>query len=409
MVVTGLGVTTALGITVEGFWENIFAGKCGIRLIEKVDVSDYQVKLAGEIDLTDEMKAHFKKQKQFKRLDPYIVYGYVAASQAAADAGIEDSTLVPERCGSLMGTGDGGSNSFVDNVKFVKERGLSSVHPMFITNIIPSTLAGYVAQNWDLRGPCFSVNSACATGNHAIGSAAMMIEVGMADMIMAGSSEAPLCNMGVGGFGNIGALSLSSDPESASRPFEKNRDGFVLSDGAGAVCLEELEHAKKRGAHIYCEISGYGFTCDAHDLVAPQPEARGAMAAIKLALEKAQLSPGDIDLINAHATSTSLGDLAEAKAIHAIFGKYLDDILIHSTKSMLGHSLGGAASIEAVAIMPAITKGIVHPTVNQVERDDEVNLDIVTELTEAKVDHAISNSFGFGGQNAVVVYSKFKG
>jgi 3-oxoacyl-[acyl-carrier-protein] synthase II len=267
----------------------------------------------------------------------------------------------------------------------------------------------YFAKERNFQGPNFSVNSACATSNHAIGVAATMIRSGLVDIMMAGGSESVVNIAGIAGFSAIGALSRRNDtPETASRPFALDRDGFVLSEGSGVLCLEELEHAKKRGATIYAELSGYGLSCDAHDLVAPHPEGRGVLLSMSMAMESAGLAPEDIDLVNAHGTSTSIGDIAEANALRHIFGKETDRILVHSTKSMVGHLIGGAGGVEAIATILALHKGIVHPSINIFEKDPEINLNIATETRECTVKHALSNGFGFGGQNSSIILSRFE-
>jgi len=263
---------------------------------------------------------------------------------------------------------------------------------------------------WNLQGPCFSVNSACATGNHALGVAASLIKMGMADAIFTGGAEAPIFPSGMAAFGNIMALSERNDsPETASRPFDKDRDGFVLSEGAGVLCLEELEHARRRGARIYAELSGYGFSSDAFDLVAPHPDSRGSAQAMTSALESAKLNVDQIDLINCHAASTLLGDLAESKAINSVFKDHAPGVPAHSTKSMTGHPLGAASAVEAIASILAIKEGVIHPTINQFEQDPRIMLNVVrNQPRDARVNHILSNGFGFGGENAAIALSRFE-
>jgi 3-oxoacyl-[acyl-carrier-protein] synthase II len=270
--------------------------------------------------------------------------------------------------------------------------------------------SAYFAKDFNFQGPNFSINSACATSNHAIGIAAMMIQYGMADVMMAGGCENTASLPAVGGFNAMGALSRRNDsPETASRPFDTGRDGFVCSEGAGILCLEELEHAKKRGAAIYAELTGFGLSCDAHDLVAPHPEGRGIIAAVHMALESAGLNTSDVDLINAHGTSTPIGDLVESKTMRRIFGAEADRIMVHSTKSMVGHMIGAAGGVEAIACILALYKGVVHPSINIFEKDPGIDLNIITKPTECKVRHALSNGFGFGGQNSCIILSRFEG
>ena len=409
VVITGIGTINPLGSSVSEYWDNLVLGKSGIRGIRSFDFADYSVRIAGEVDLPD-LTEYFRSKKMIRRLDRYIIFGHVAASQAIRDSGL-DIEKAPHRYGVLIGTGDGGVESLRENMVRIAKDGLQAASPFFIINGIPSTGSAFVAQEWNLRGPSFSVNSACATSNHAMGVAATLIKMGMADAIFAGGSEAPVNPAGIAAFGNILALSVRNDsPETASRPFDKDRDGFVLSEGAGVLCLEELNHARKRGAHIYGEITGFGFSSDAHDLVAPHPDADGAAQAINAALDLAQIGPDDVSLINGHATSTPLGDKIESRAINAVFGDYAAKVPVQSTKSMLGHPLGAAGAVEAIAAIMALEKGIVHPTTNQFERDPEINLNIIEEAMEMKdVRHILSNGFGFGGQNAAVVISQFTG
>ncbi len=409
IVITGLGTINPIGNNVTEFWDNLLAGKSGVRLLRNFDVADFPVRIGGEIDLPD-LTPYFKEKRMTRRLDRYSVFAHVAGTQALKDSGIDPETD-PTRYGALIGSGDGGVRAHYENVERIVKNGMQAVSPFYIINAIPSTAAGFFAQHWNLRGPCFSVSSACATGNHAMGLAALLIKWGMADAIIAGGSEAALNISGIAAFGKIQALSERNDsPETASRPFDKTRDGFILSEGAGALCLEEFEHAKKRGAKIYAELKGFGFSCDAFDFVMPHPEGRGPVQAMDQAMMSAGLTPGDIGLINAHATSTPIGDRAEACAIAQTFGAEAARVLIHSTKSMTGHSLGGASAIEAIACILAFEKNLIHHTTNQFERDPEINLNIVRDRPmEKKIDHALSDAFGFGGQNAVVILSRFKG
>jgi 3-oxoacyl-[acyl-carrier-protein] synthase II len=408
VVITGLGTINPIGNTVGEFWENLIRGKSGVRLSKNVNLADYSVKIAAEIDLPD-LTGYFKEKRMIRRLDRYIIFAHVAGTQALRDSGL-DPEENPARFGSLIGTGDGGVYAHRENVERIVKSGLPSVAPFYIINAIPNTGAGFFAQSWNLQGPCFSVNSACASGNHSIGLAALLIKWGMADAIIAGGTEAPVNESGIAAFGKIQALSERNDsPETASRPFDRDRDGFVLAEGGGALCLEELEHAKKRGAKIYAEVKAFAFSCDAHDFVTPHPEGRGAVSAMKSAIADAGLTVKDIGLINAHATSTTIGDKSEAVGITKVFGKDNPNILVHSTKSMTGHSLGATSAIEAIAVIMAFEKNVIHHTTNQFEQDPEISLNIVKHRPlEKKVDHILSNAFGFGGQNAVVILSRFK-
>ena len=407
VVITGIGTVNPLGNNIDDYWSNLLAGISGVRLIQNVEIDDYMIKIAGEIDLPD-VRDLFKEKKMAKRLDRYIVLGYLAGTQALKDSGL-DIDGAPHRYGSMIGTGDGGVGAYLENVERIVKTGMQSTSPFYIINAIPNTGAGFFAQAWNLQGPSFSVSSACATSNHAIGTSAMMIKMGMADAFFTGGTEAPVNKNGLSAFGNIYALSARNDsPETASRPFDVDRNGFILGEGAGVVCVEELEHAKRRGAKIYCEVTGFGFTCDAHDLVAPHPEARGATQALKLALANAELNPEDIDLINAHATSTQLGDVTEFHAAQAVFGELAKKTPVHSTKSMTGHLLGAAGGVEAIAIILAFEKNVAHMTINQFNQDPEIGFNVIkADPMEMRPKHIISNGFGFGGQNSAVVFSRF--
>lgn len=410
VVITGMGTINPLGFNTQGFWDSLIQGKSGIRRVQKYDVSDFSVQIAGEIDLPD-LTPYFKSKKMIRRLDPYILYSLVSATQAIKDSGLD--TVIekaPHRYGVLIGTGYGATKANSENLVKIAIEGIASASPFFVINVIPNTAAAYVAQEWNLQGPSFCVSSACATSNHAIGLSALLVKSGLADAMLAGGTEAAVHPTGLAAFGNIMALSMRNDsPETASRPFDRDRDGFVLSEGAGILCLEELEHAKKRNAPIYGEITGFGCSSDAHDLVAPHPDADGASRAIRNALDSAGLVPDDIDLINSHATSTPLGDQIESRAVNAVFGSRAAEVPVQSTKSMVGHLLGAAGAVEAIATLLVLERGLIHPTINQFEKDPDINLNIINHLEENdKVQHILSNGFGFGGQNAAVIISRFR-
>ena len=406
MVITGMGTINPIGSSVKEFWENLVKGKSGVRHLQSFPIDGYSVQIAGEIDLPD-LSTYFKNKKMAKRLDRYVILAQIAATQAIRDSGL-DVDKAPQRYGVIIGTGEGGVGTRYNNTVKMLRDGMQSSSPFFVM-CIPSTASGYFAMEWNLQGPCFSVNSACATGNHAFGVAASLIKMGMADAIFTGGAEAPIFPSGMAAFGNIMALSeRNNSPETASRPFDKDRDGFVLSEGAGVLCLEELEHARARGARIYAELTGYGFSSDAHDLVAPHPESRGCVQAIQGALESARLNVDQIDLINCHAASTPLGDLAESKAITTVFKDRVNGVPAHSTKSMTGHPLGAASAVEAIAAILAIHDGVIHPTINQFEQDPRITLNVVrNQPRDARVNHVLSNGFGFGGENAAVTISRF--
>ncbi len=401
-----MGTINPIGNGVTEFWENLIKGKSGTRRILSFPVDNYPVRIAGEVDLPD-LSPYFKNRKMARRMDRFVVLAQIAGHQAVRDSGL-DVEKAPHRYGVIIGTGEGGAATRYFNTKKIVEDGMQSTSPFFVM-CVPSTASGFLSMEWNLQGPCFSVNSACATGNHAMGVAASLIRMGMADAIFTGGSEAVINPMGLSAFGNIMALSERNDsPETASRPFDRERDGFVLSEGAGVLCLEELEHAKRRGATIYAELTGYGFTGDAYDLVAPHPDSRGSALAIQNALDSARLNPDQVDLLNCHAASTPLGDVAESRAINLVFKDLASKVPAQSTKSMTGHPLGAASAVEAIAAILAIQKGVIHPTINQFEQDPEITLNVVrNKPREGRVDHVLSNGFGFGGQNAAVIISRF--
>jgi 3-oxoacyl-[acyl-carrier-protein] synthase II len=409
VVITGLGTINPLGYTVDEFWNNLELGKPGVRLATKTDLSNFHVKIAGEVDMPD-LSQYFQSKKMIKRLDDYIIYSHVAGTQAVKDAGL-DIDKEPHRCGALIGTGDGGIKAHITNINRISTTGMQSTSPFYVISTIPNTGTAFFAQEWNLQGPSFSISSACATSNHAIGVAATLIQSGMADVMFAGGSEAAVNQAGLAAFGNIMALSDRNDsPETASRPFDVERNGFVLSEGAGVVCLEELEHARKRGAHIYGELSGFYFTTDAHDLVAPHPEARNSSQAMRGAIDTAGIQAEEVGLVNCHGTSTPKGDVVEGMAINNVLGDYGKKVPVHSTKSMVGHLLGGASAVEAIAALLVFERGVIHPSINLFHQDPHIHLNVVTEPRDGKsVDHIVSNAFGFGGHNASIVLSRFKG
>lgn len=408
VVITGMGTVNPIGNTLEEYWSNLIKGKSGVRLAQYTDLENYPVKIGAEVDMPD-LTPYFSQKKMVRRMDRFIIFSQVAASQAIRNAGL-DVEKAPHRYGAVIGTGDAGVGVQYANVSNAITKGMDTISPFYVVGTIPNTAASYVAKEFNLQGPNFTVNSACASSNHAMGLAAMHIKMGLADAIVTGGSEAVVNTMGFGGFGVIRALSERNDsPETASRPFDKDRDGFILGEGAGVLCFEELEHAKARGAHIYGEFTGFGFSCDAYDLVAPHPEGKGACAAMELALTNAEINKEDVGLINAHGTSTPLGDLAESRAITKVFEQLAETIPVHSTKSMIGHLVGAGGGVEAIAGILALEKNIIHPTINQFEQDREIKLNVVrNKPMEARVDHFLSNSFGFGGQNAAIIISKFK-
>ena len=411
VVITGMGTINPIAYNVKEFWENLIKGKSGIRLARNIDLSSFNVQIGGEVDYPDDLQDYLPK-KLIKRLDRFIIFSQVAASQAFQDSGIESSDVqkAPQRYGAIIGTGDAGNGLHYEMCKRIQKHGMESVSPYYAVGVIPNIPPALFSKEYGFMGPNYSVNSACATSNHAIATAFMMIKTGQADVMISGGTESVLNEAGYSGFAIIFALSQRNDsPETASRPFDKDRDGFVLAEGAGALCLEELEHAKRRDAQIHAELKGFGFSCDAHDLVAPRMDGKGAALAIELALESAGLTKENIDLINAHGTSTPLGDLSESIAIRRVFGHHADKIPVHSTKSMVGHLIAAAGGVESIASILAIKEGVIHPSINVFEQDPDIDLYVAANKPlEKKVNHVISNSFGFGGQNASLIISRFQ-
>ncbi|MEN2997839.1 MAG: beta-ketoacyl-ACP synthase II [Brevinematia bacterium] len=411
VVVTGLGIVTSLGFEVEEYFNNLVAGKSGISTLEIEDLdSESPSKIGGQIKNFD--AENFLDKKVVRRTDRYTHFAIYASRKAIEDAGLNNySSLDKERVGVIIGSGIGGGLQFYNNsVKFFQE-GRRKVNPNFISMSIADTASGYVSIEYGFRGPNYTAVSACASANHSIVVSVMHILNGDADVMITGGSEAALNGLCIAGFTQIDALSSRNDePEKASRPFDKNRDGFVISEGAGILVIESLEHALKRGARIYAEIVGYGVSGDAYHHVAPCADGSGAAIAMKNALRSAGISPQDVGLINSHGTSTPLGDKAEVLAIKSVFGEHAYKLKVNSTKSMVGHTLGAAGGVEAVAVVKMLETGKIHPTINQEEPDPECDLDFVpNKAIEMDIEYALSNSFGFGGHNACVVFRKWRG
>lgn len=410
VVVTGLGTVNPIGNTVQEYWTNLKLGRSGIRMIRNIKLHDYHIRFGGEVDYPKNIREYFEQPKMIRRLDRYIVMAHIAGTQALRNSQLEAGDL-GERCGAIIGSGAGGVLAHQKTTNLIYENRMNEVSPFYIVSCIPSTGTAFFAKEAGIRGPSFSISSACSTGNHAFGQAYSFIKTGIADVMFAGGSESAVNEMGLAGFGNILALSdRNENPEKASRPFDADRDGFVIGEGAGVLCLEELEHAERRKAHIYAEIVGFGFTSDAHDLVAPHPEAEGAVRAIKAAMDMAGLEATDIDLVNAHGTATPIGDKIEGVAINIALKEHGSKVPVHSTKSMTGHLLGGASAVEAIAAIMAFEENIIHPTINHDRLDPEINLNVVTKPTDASsVNHILSNAFGFGGMNAVMILKRYQG
>lgn len=406
VVVTGLGIVSPLGTGVEKNWNAITDGQCGIGKITRFDASDLATQIAGEVK--DFNAVDYIEKKEIKKMDLFIQYGLAAADMAFKDSGLEINDSNAERVGVLVGSGLGGLPAIEHYHGVLQERGYKRISPFFIPMLIINLAPGHISIKYGAKGPNLSSVSACATGTHSIGDAYHMIARGDADAMFAGGTESTITPLGIGGFNVMKALSTrNDDPATASRPFEKNRDGFIMSEGAGIVMLEDYEIAKARGAKIYCEIVGYGLTSDAFHLTQPAPEGEGAARSMKMALKGAGLNPEQVDYINAHGTSTYFNDMNETKAIKSVFGHYAEKVMISSTKSMTGHGLGAAGGFEAVYSALAIKNSIIPPTINYSEPDPECDLDYVpNEARQAECNIVLSNSLGFGGTNATLAFRK---
>ena len=404
VVVTGMGAVTPVGNTLAEFWQSLIAGKCGIGEITRFDTADCKVKIAAEVKNFDPLLDIEKTD--VRKTDLYAQYAIAAATQAVEGSGIMGK-VEPRRFGVYFGSGIGGIDTFVNEDKKFMEGGPKKVSPFFIPMMIANIAAGKIAMKFQAQGPCLPVVTACATSSHEVGEAFRAIKYGYADAIIAGGSEAALTPIAIAGFTNCKALSTRNIPEEASIPFDARRDGFVMGEGAGALLLEDYEHAVARGAEIYAEIWGYGNTCDAYHITAPHPEAAGSTEAIRLAAEEAGYSSGDRVYINAHGTSTPPNDRIETMAMKNVFGESAYHMMISSTKSMTGHMLGAAGAVEAIASVLALREGILPPTIGYREKDPECDLDYIpNQARKADVNLAFSSSLGFGGQNACVAFRK---
>lgn len=406
VVVTGLGMVTPVGNNVPDTWKNIIAGVSGIGLITHFDTSDFSVKIGGSIKGLD--IDHYLSKKDQRRMDPFIHYGMVAGIQAFEDSGLVVTEENACRIGVAVGSGIGGLQGIEQGTKTFLESGPRRISPFFVPSNIINMISGHLSIRFGLKGPNFAIVTACTTGTHNIGDAARIIEYGDADVMLAGGAEMASSPTGLAGFANAKALSSRNDaPEQASRPWDKDRDGFVLSDGAGVIVLEEYEHAKKRGAKIYAELIGYGMSADAYHMTAPSEDGEGAAICMLNAVKNAGINLSDVDYINAHGTSTQAGDVVETRAIKNVFGDNAKNIVISSTKSMIGHLLGAAGGVEAIFSILAIRDQIAPPTINLDNPDTECDLDYVPHVARnLKIDIALSNSFGFGGTNGSLVFRK---
>ncbi len=408
VVVTGMGVVTPIGLTLEDTWKNLLAGKSGAGKITYFDASTYDTQIACELKGFDPMK--YMDRKLAQRVDPFTQYALAAAQMAVADAQINFEKLNGERIGVVFGSGIGGMWTYHRQQETLYNTGgPHRISPFFIPMLIADIAAGRISMIYGLKGPNYATTSACATSSHAVGDAAMLIQRGNADMMFAGGAEAVICPMGIGGFNAMKALSTRNDePEKASRPFDAQRTGFVMGEGGGILILEELEHAKNRSAKIYAELAGIGFTADAYHITEPAPGGEGAIRSMREAIVDAGLQPDDVDFINAHGTSTYYNDRSETAAMKALFNSHAYKLNVNSSKSMLGHLLGAAGAVEAIITVMTIATGKIHPTINYEFPDPDCDLNYVpNKMIEAEVNVGITNTFGFGGHNASILFRKY--
>lgn len=408
VVITGMGVISPVGVGLNRYWDNLKSGYSGIVPVTKFDTSDCPVKIGGEVP-SDFNPEDFLDKKEIKRLDNFSIYALIAAEEAIRHAGLEEGIPDMDRFGVVVGSGVGGLLTMEEQNKRLLNRGFRGVSPLFIPMYILDIAAGHISMKWGLKGPNYAVVSACATGSTAIGDALRHIQYGDADIFVAGGTEACITPIAYAGFANMRALSRRNDePEKASRPFDSDRDGFVMGEGAGLLVLEELEHAHNRGAKIHAELIGYGATADAYHITAPAPGGEGAMRAMKRAVKDGGVEPEDVDYINAHGTSTPFNDKNESLAIKTLFGEHAYKLNVSSTKSMTGHLLGAAGGIEAIAAIMAIKKNVIPPTINYDTPDPECDLNYTpNSAVDKSVSIAMSNTFGFGGHNAVLLFKEW--
>lgn len=408
VVITGIGAFTPIGKSAPDFWNGLVSGNSGARPIDHFDVTDFPTKFAAQIPEYDP-SAYFDRKKA-RRMDQFCQYAMISAQEAVEDSGLELDSINRNRVGVMVGSGIGGMETFFDQSMNFKDHGPRGVSPFFIPMLIPDMAAGQISIKYGFKGPNFCTVSACATGSHNIGLAYDAIKKNDCDWAVCGGSEAPVFEMGVAGFNSMRAMSTRNDePEKASRPFDKDRDGFVLGEGSAMMILEEYEKAKARNARIYGELVGYGFSADAYHMTAPDPDGEGVILAMNKALESAGISPEDVEHINMHGTSTPLGDKAESNSIKKVFGDHAYNISLNSTKSMTGHMLGAAGAAESVATLLAVYHGMIPPTINQENPDPECDLNYTPNESEARdISYAMNNAFGFGGHNTTLVFKKFE-
>ena len=408
VVITGLGVISPVGNDVETFWRNLQNGVSGIERVQAFDTTNYDCRIGGEVR-GFEPKQFFKNPKDVRRTDRFAQLAMAAAKMAMTDCGVDLDKINRNRFGVIVSSGIGGLKTLEDQHAVLLAKGPSRVSPFTIPMLISNMGSGLISMEFGLKGPNLCIVTACATSNNAIGESWRMIKFGDADIFLAGGSEASIVTVGMAAFSAMKALSTrNDDPHRASRPWDRDRDGFVMGEGAGVVVVEELEHAKARGAKIYCELTGYGLSADAHHMTAPPPDGEGAVRAMQMALDHAKITPNQVDYVNAHATSTGLGDVCETRAIKTVFGEYARTVSISSTKSMTGHLLGGAGAVEMAACALAIRDSVIPPTINLEDPDEECDLDYTPNVAkEKKVRVVVNNSFGFGGHNATLVAAEF--
>ena len=410
VVITGIGAVTPIGTGVKKFWENLVKGVSGIDYIKSFNPDEYNIPVKIAAEVKDFIPEEFMDKKEARKASRFVQFAIAAVKEALEDSGLLENKYNPYKVGVIIGTGIGGLKDIEEQTLILREKGARRVSPFFIPYGISNMAAGLVAIRWGFKGPNYCVTSACATGNHAIGDAFRLIQKGDIDIAIAGGTEAAITPLGVAGFASMKALSTRNDePPEASRPFDRDRDGFVMGEGAGILILEEYERAKARGAKIYAELVGYGATDDAYHITSPHECGEGAYECMKMALEDGNIRPEEVDYINAHGTSTPLNDKTETMAIKKLFGEHAYRLKISSNKSMIGHLLGAAAAVEAVATVKTIETGIIPPTINIENPDPECNLDYVpNKAVEYPVKVALSNAFGFGGTNATLAFKKLE-
>ncbi len=407
VVITGIGTINPIGHNLEESWENAKKGVCGIDFNKQIDTTNFKVKMAGEVK--DYNPTDYLDKKEARKMDRYTQFGIIAAREAIKDSGLDIEKEDPFRCGTIVSSGIGGLITITEQTERGMTRGYEKISPFFIPMSISNMCSGEIAIDTGFKGVCECIVTACASGNNSLGESFHKIRDGYQDVMLTGGAEGCICPMGLGGFTVMQALSTSQDPNRASIPFDAERSGFVMGEGAGILVLEELEHAKARGAKIYGEIVGYGASCDAYHITAPDPTGAGAAGCMKMAVEDAGISTDEIDYINAHGTSTHLNDAGETKAIKTVFGDHAYKLMVSSTKAMTGHLMGAAAAIEAIFTTMALKDGFVPATINYKTPDPECDLDIVPNVgREADIKYALSNALGFGGHNASVVFKKYE-